>query len=267
MPSLFAGRQALTKDQLIAQRQDLSQFLVHLTRSGTWRQWKDIYNLRSDNYPTLSPRGSLEDILKLGKIEARSPFGYFNFKVKMTTWSGQVLNQNSGVQRSWLQSVCFTETPVDFVQLQFQEIYGRSLQFEPYGLAFWEDSVRTKGGNPLFYFESRNQNLIAAMDEIATLPNCQRFSSFMPLVETFGPPVYKRAGSPTEIDFRWEREWRKPGDFVFSPSDIAFGFCEGSQIAHFDNLVAKAFPFVDPGAPMSVVKAKLRQWPRLANLK
>jgi len=262
MPSLF--RQTLTKDQLLTKRGDLSQFLVHLTRTGKYKQWHDIYGLSKDNFLILNAKQSLETILRNTQIEARSPFGYFNYKVP---YSGAILNSASKVQRAWLRSVCFTETPVDFVSLQFQEIYGRQLQFEPYGLAFFEESVRLKGGNPVFYFDSRNTQIAAAMDAITVLPNCQSFAPFMALVETFGPPVYKNATKAKEIDFRWEREWRKPGNFDFTKADVAFGFCPTAEIPYFEGLVGKSFPFVDPNDSTVNIKATLRKWPTLKNLK
>ena len=39
----------ITKEELIQQRGDLSPFLIHLTRTGRIRKYKDIYNL-SDNH-------------------------------------------------------------------------------------------------------------------------------------------------------------------------------------------------------------------------
>ena len=119
------------------------------------------------------------------KIEARCPFGYFNYMVKQKNKYGGWNNFSSGVVRAWLRSVCFTETPVDHVHLQCNPIIGRQCQFEPYGLAFFEEKVRAKNGSPVFYYETRNAGIRRALDAVAILPNVADFRSFMPLVEGF----------------------------------------------------------------------------------
>lgn len=89
----------------------------------------------------------------------------------------------------------------------------------------------------------------------------------MPLVDGFGPPWFTRLSGPSEIDFRWEREWRIAGDFSFTLSDVAFGFCRESEIGQFESLVNNSFPFVDPLGNVQAAKQKLRTWPLLKNLK
>ncbi|MBK8201303.1 MAG: hypothetical protein IPK68_02880 [Bdellovibrionales bacterium] len=133
---------SLTKEQLLEKRGDLSPYLIHLTRTGRWKRWKDIYNLAQDDFPTINAKQALEDILSSQKIEARTPYGYFNLKIPYQR-GNQTLNQNFQVQRSWLLSVCFTETPIDHVHLQTLTIQGRQLHFQSYGLAF-SDNVRKR---------------------------------------------------------------------------------------------------------------------------
>ena len=104
------------------------------------------------NNLTLNAISSLDLIIHFSTIAARSPFGYFNYSVP---YNGR--NLDSQVKRSWLQSVCFTETPVDHIHIQFQNIVGRRLQFHPYGLAFFENSIRSKNGSPVMYFDTNNR--------------------------------------------------------------------------------------------------------------
>ncbi len=181
--------------------------------------------------------------------------------------AGIVLNQNSRVQRDWLRAVCFTETPVEHVKLQMSTILGRKLHFQPYGLAFREEAIRNARGNPVFYVETRNSPVWDSFDKLAESDLCSSFRTFLPLVEAFGAPLFGRPYGPKEIDFRWEREWRVVGDFSFTFSDVAFGFCPMDQIARFEAMVGKQFPFVDPTEDVTLVKAKLRADPRLADLK
>ncbi len=89
----------------------------------------------------------------------------------------------------------------------------------------------------------------------------------MPLVEGFGAPWFQKFGAPSEIDFRWEREWRVCGDFSFSASDIAFGICPSSEISEFENLLSGLVPFVDPTSSLSAIKQKLKSFSHLSNLK
>lgn len=250
----------LTRQDIKALRGDLSPFLIHLTRGGNYREWADLHNRPQNNNVTLNAKQSLLDIIQGSEIEARSPFGYFNFKVPFNG-----ANRNSRVNRSWLLSVCFTETPVDHIYVQCEVIQGRQLPFEPYGLAFFEAAVRSRNGNPVLYFDSSNQQIRNSLDTITTLPNCQSFSSMMPLYESFGPALYGRG--TTHIDFRWEREWRVRGNFNFNlGQDVAFGICPEDEIAFFEQQVNSAFPFIDPRKPTGLLRLKLRQHPPLAGL-
>lgn len=257
---------ALSRPQLLQKRGDLSQFLIHLTRSGNLKQWADLHGNPQDNWVPIDAKRSLEQILKQSAIGARSPFGYFNLKVKWFNQSrGLWSNPNSNVNRKWLLSVCFTETPVDHIHLQCSPILGRQNHFKPYGLAFFESWMRDYGANPVFYVETQNKSLRAALDAIPILPNCSSFKDFMPLVEGFGSPWF--GTYPTEVDFRWEREWRVIGDFMFKLPEVAFGLCPSAEIPYFEKLVGGAFLFVDPFDLPDSIKAKLKTDPRLANIK
>jgi hypothetical protein len=257
----------ITKQQLLEKRGDLSPFLIHLTRSGDLKLHKDIHSLPQDTVIQITGKISLENIIAKKRIEAKSPFGYFNFKVPLPRPNGQVINSNSHVKRDWLRSVCFTETPLEHVVLQMQTIQGRQLHFEPYGLAFKEQVVRGANGNPVHYVQTTNKNIRDGFDKLAQDPLAHSFKSFMPLVEGFGPPWFQRYAGPSEIDFRWEREWRVVGDFSFTLSDIAYGLCNTPDIIFFENLVGNAFPFIDPLGNLQTNKAKLLSYKHLNDLK
>ncbi len=256
----------LTKQQLLEKRNDLSQFLFHLTRDGDLKLRKDLYSLQKDDVRPLVAKDSLAGILQRRCIEARSSFGYFDYKVRVTTAFG-VLSSKSLVQRDWLRVACFTETPIDHVCLQMQEISGRQSCFGPYGLAFREDVVRRANGNPVFYVQTTNQKLRHAFNQMAEASNAADFKDLMPLVEGFGAPWFTKYYGPTEIDFRWEREWRVVGDFSFSLADVAFGLCPKSCKNIFEKFVGQSFPFVDPNDDMNAIKQELRNWSHLRDLK
>lgn len=256
----------LTKSQLLSQRGDLSPFLIHLTRDGDLKLWKEIYKTPKDQVRQVTAERSLKKILQNSQIKALSPFGYFNYKVPYKKGE-QIKNPDSKVHRHWLRAVCFTETPLDHVNLQMQNIWGRQFHFAQYGLAFKEPVVREKGGNPVFYTQTTNEPIRAAFDKIATNPIASLFQPVMPLIEGFGPPWYSQIHGPQEIDFRWEREWRIVGDFKFSLSDVAFGFCPIDKIKYLEEAIGNVFPFVDPLDDLNTNKKKLRKWPHLENVK
>ena len=160
-----------------------------------------------------------------------------------------------------------TETPVDYVYVQCEKIQSRQFSFAHYGLAFFESSVRKAKGNPVMYFESDNFSIRDALDSISILPesDCRRFVSLMALYEGFSKPLYANQ-YVSEIDFRWEREWRVSGDFNFGPKDIAFGICPQNEIEAFEELSEKRFLFVDPHRPIGLTKKKLREDERLTKL-
>lgn len=258
---------AINRQQLLERRGDLSQFLFHLCRDGNLKRPKDLYSLTKDDWVPVRAKQCLHSIISNRRIEARSAFGYFNFKVRHTRADGRVLNPNSAIQRDWLKASCFTETPLDHVSLQTEEIFGRHLWFQPYGLAFHEATIRRSNGNPVLYVQTTNDSARYALDSMAESPKAIDFKGLMPLVEGFGPPWFRHQEGPEEIDFRWEREWRINGDLSFSLSDVAFGLCPESEIGQFESLVGGAFPFVDPRGDMGKVKDKLRATGQLKDLK
>ena len=257
----------ITRQQLLERRGDLSQFLIHLTRTGDLKRHKDLYSLERDDQVYLTAGESLRGILQDRRIEARSPFGYFKYKVRFARRDGRVVNSDSPIQHDWLRAVCFTETPIDHVYLQTQDIQGRQLRFQPYGIGFREDVVKRAGGNPIFYFQTMNHGFKYALDQMALHPRSLTFKSVMPFYEAFGPSLFSKPYGPSEVDFRWEREWRIAGDFTFSLSEIAFGLCPAAEKREFEKLVNHQFPFVDPTADISVVKDELRSWSDLSDIK
>lgn len=247
-----ASRESLNRSQVIARRGDLSPFLVHLTRDGflTTEPRRKVY---------LDAAESLQRIIQEQQITAKSPFGYFKYRLQTELPGSQIV-------RDWLKATCFTETPVDHIYLQCLDIVGRSWDFRPYGLAFFEKAIRSKNGHPLFYFNSQDRAILAALDAMATSTGCASFRSSLALFEPFGPRVLARYRCSSPVDFRWEREWRVVGNVVFDVSDIAFGLCPAEEVDEFEALLDHRVPFVDPHAPLPAIKAKLASDSRLTAL-
>ena len=247
---------SLTKDQVLAGRGDLSPFLVHLTRTGKVKLWADVYEgVKPDDYRSIDAKTCLRRIIETSTIKAVSPFGYFQYKVPIVRQGYPPINAQSKVKRAWLRSVCFTETPIDHVHFQMEKIEGRSMAFQPYGLAFHESFIRRQGGNPVFYFDSGDDELMASLDAMAISTDCERLQPLLPLYQSFGR---RFDGKPGEVDFRWEREWRVAGDVKFTHLDVAFGICAAGEIGFFEQMVDQKFPFVDPREDMNAVKSRLK---------
>jgi len=241
-------------ESLKRDRADLSQFLVHLTRNGTFERYIDLGNGRytweiSDR---LDAEDSLKKIITSNHIEARSPLGYFKFKID-TRWRNR-----GGVQPSWLKSVCFSETPLSELNHFYKATVRKKNQYQKFGLGFWEQAIRSYGGNPIFYLDTRKPQMLQSLDQMVSKGNNQHFKNLMPFMEPFGPPLYKTR-SVDEIDFRWEREWRVPGNLSFQPNYVAFGICHQDRINEFEQLANNAYPFIDPDWSLDKIKDYLKQ--------
>jgi hypothetical protein len=241
--------QALTRQDILNSRHDLSPFLVHLTRTGptpevTLSSPNPEIRPGQKNLKAINAKQSLESILSIKVIEARNAFSFFKYKVPIVRNNGTLTNPGSFVKNDWLKSVCFTETPLAQIRVQCQKIEGRDLYFQPFGIAFHEKAVRRSGGNPLFYFESFS-TVHASLDALAVSSDCERLKSTLPFFESYGRPLFS-SNRAKEIDFRWEREWRVVGDFLFTYQDIAYGLCPEHEISYFESLTENQVKFVDP---------------------
>lgn len=219
-------------------RADLSQFLVHLTKNGSYPSYKA--SKRGGYYFTEVPvqaKASLDLILSMNKIEARSPYGYFKLKISYPTKS------RGPVQPDWIRSICFSETPLSELKFFYGAVVAKRNAYQKYGLGFWSDKLRAKGVNPIFYLDSRNKTYLSALDAMVTPNNISSFQPTLFLHKTFGPLVTRQTGYS---DFKWEREWRKLGDLLLADEDIAFGICSEEEISLYQAQVKNRFPFIDP---------------------
>jgi hypothetical protein len=238
---------------LSAERSDLSNFLIHLTKNGSYEVYEDYpyieghYKFR--NSSNLQADDSLIKILSSDTptLQARAPFGHFKYDISIYT------KARRAVPLEWLQCACFSETPLRELRSfylatqQSKNIAYKKNKYQKYGIAFFTDFIRNKGGHPVLYFDSRNDKIYQNVDRLADpefLPTCE---PLLPLFESFGPARRSKSRLATnEIDFRWEREWRHVGDIAFELKDVAFGLCPQDRIPEFEKLSKGFFPFIDP---------------------
>ncbi len=201
--------------EILRRRSDLSTFLVHLTRDGGGT----------------TAKARLKSILASGTIEARTMFGHAKHALE-----GQHLDCKSQ------KCVCFTETPIEHVNLVLQEIGDRMCQFKPYGIAVTKKMGRVAGVNPVWYVDITPghywlSNKINAMIQQALQAgnfDGSDISAITPFIEQMGSGQ-AADGSGYKKEFWWEREWRKVGDFCVPPTCIAF--CPEAEIREFQEHV------------------------------
>ena len=178
-------------EEVLAKRDDISNFLVHLTRdteNGTARE-----NLLS----------MLRDL----EIKAFNHHCYFSPRLKK---EDDVLQENFHV-------VCFTETPLDKIH-HLLDISNRKVELKPYGLVFLKDRVKERRGNPVFYVYDENRPLKRFLME--------KYFEFLDFYKSSGGlNDFHTLGAFVNIvknghDFHWEREWRVKGSFKFKLHEV-----------------------------------------------
>ena len=185
-----------------ANREDLSRFLVHLTR----------------DYEGTKARDNLISILLDKTIEARNPHCLFMHEIDRLRFS-QVL-------RKAFCTVCFTETPLAQVRRLTTAIPGRKVEFKGYGLVFLKETLLQRGASPAIYLNAKGTSLRdyllsrfrSDFDSINKLCKLKRLHT-----EHHGSIIqyYSLINIIADnYDFMWEREWRYSGAFEFEYSDL-----------------------------------------------
>lgn len=226
-------------ESLLHRSSDLSTFLVHLTRSGGGA----------------SALQNLESIITNRQIEARTAFG-----------PARHLEPHLAGSLSTQKCVCFTETPMEHVWMMIENIEGRAVQFEPYGLAITKTTGRKTGFNPVWYSDITRRgvdwpakavnDLIGEAVDFATRKDDtvdvdkltqEPILKITPFFEQMGPTLAARK------EFWWEREWRKQGDFpIPSARKVVTLFAPEDDHEHLRTALKKAGgkwperPILDP---------------------
>jgi len=251
-------------------RSDLSNFLIHLTKDGTFEEWRSADYIPDSFFfgssTTLKARDSLEAVLKGAPptLLARAPFGIFKL---IGINAGR--KTKKGIHPDWLKCVCFSETPLHELAGFYKATQDprnwslKANRYQKYGIAFSSSTIRKKGGHPIFYYDRANKPMQAAIEQFADPSLIAVTKPLLPFFEPYGPKLLDPA---KEVDFRWEREWRIQGNCTFDHGEIAFGICPEGEIAHFEALVNNKFPFIDPDWDLQSLKDYLSKngWKKLA---
>lgn len=118
-------------EEFLDNKRDYSPFLVHLTRDG----------VDESGIPCVPAKEVLDCILAERTLRAYNTYCLFNKDLESQTDS----------LRDKFKVVCFTETPIDQIDMLLKPVYGRDIIFKPYGLVFKKEYIRQQGGNSVFY--------------------------------------------------------------------------------------------------------------------
>lgn len=199
-------------------KRDYSPLLVHLT--------KDTYD--KNGKTSMSAKEVLEHILE-GKI-----LRAYNYYCLFTKGASGLDNQNSSIQ-DLFKVTCFTETPLDQIDILLEEVPERWFIFKPYGLVFQKGYIREQGGNPVFYITG---TLSTPLWQLYNNSKANGFSA----AEYKVLALINRCDE--NVDFHWEREWRIAGDLKFRLDDIYCGLCPKEEIPNFESKYG--VKFIDP---------------------
>jgi hypothetical protein len=212
-------------------REDISPFLVHLTRDKTGGLTASVLLKHIIASKELIPGASLVSDARFGLRTA---------------------SLSDEQKKRSFSAICFTETPLNEIHCLL-EISSRKVALAPFGLVFMKNALMKLGVSPVLYLNNLNADKDAIIKALCSLRESHpaEAEQLLPLLAIYGQklqPPGARTRSAGIIDFQWEREWRYPavgGNLHFAEQDVFVGLCPHDEIAAFERL----FPpvgFVDP---------------------
>jgi hypothetical protein len=220
-------------------RNDLSHFLVHLTRDTKHRAKTNLARILSSCTLECGPE-------PISDARFRYPIGDLDNETK----------------RNYFSAISFTETPIGEIH-NLLEIGRRKADLKPYGVVFLKERLRKRGVSPVIYvnnLKGDQDKTVEALCSLIKTPYDKEARRLLPLVAVFGKMLSPREGTARNqsIDFTWEREWRYAGNrsFKFSRKDLFIGLCPDKEISYFE---AKFdwLGFIDPRLTMKWYAEKL----------
>jgi len=209
-------------EEILNFREDISPFLVHLTRNylvGT---------------TLVKAADALKKIIEQKKLKAG----------ENAISDAKFLIGDEEKEKRFCRAISFTETPLNEVHCLI-DISGRTCNLQSYGLVFIKSRLRKKGVSPVLYINNEKNDKKTVVEALCnlTISDPQSAEQILPLIATFG----KGLVTDKDIDFHWEREWRYPsakGDLEFNNKDVFIGICPHTKKFEFEELF-DGIPFVD----------------------
>jgi hypothetical protein len=228
-------------------RTDISPFLVHLTKP---KPRPFPHRDRPAHY-------ILEKILEERSLVAGQT------SVSDARFGMYTADLNDDERRELFGAICFTETPISEIH-NLLEIEGRAVDLSPYGLVFLKEQLQSRGVSPVLYFNNFAGDKDPIFQALCGLVETDRDAALevLPLMSVFGERVRAPGAQqvpPGIVDFRWEREWRRPsarGPLEFDEEDIFIGLCAHKHIDRFEAVLPE-IGFIDPRRNMKWYATKL----------
>ncbi len=237
-------------NEILVFRNDLSPFLVHLTRE----------------YDGRSPGQNLNRILSSRKLK------YGNEPMSVARYRYPFGEISLAEMKLYFKAVSFTETPLSEID-SLLEIENRAVNFSPHGLIFLKERCMSKGVAPVFYINNTSGDKDKVVESLCRLTRRDPLAArgILPYVSFFGRKLrpYNRSRKSGEMDFTWEREWRyasPSGCFEFDESDLFMGLCPHSQIEWFENKF-DWLRFIDPRRKLKLYARKIGASKRSAGIR
>jgi len=228
-------------DDILHFREDISPFLVHLTREqGERTAPQTLWSIINDRCLKCS----------------LNPISDVRFGIHIS-------EVNDYLMEGFFSASCFTETPLNEIH-SLLEIENRQVDLAPYGLVFLKENLAQKGVSPVLYINNKNGDKDPIFVALGSLASSHRDEALelLPLFAVYGKKI-KGVGaghhSPGKNEFIWEREWRYPyvkGDLEFNEDDVFIGLCPNEHIDAYEELWPE-IPFVDPTRNMKWYANKL----------
>lgn len=197
----------LSGEEFLDKKRDFSPLLVHLTRSDEEFTAKEV----------------LGQILSENTLRA-----YYHHCL----FSPSLSESNDESLQNKFKVVCFTETPIDQIQVLLYQVWGRNIKLDPYGLVFKKEFIREHGGNPVFYMTKGIAKPLWTLYWNQPSDEICRLLALINLCDE-------------NVDFHWEREWRVVGNLIFHLSNIYCGLCPEDEIDYFEKTYSPTI-FISP---------------------
>lgn len=202
-------------EEVLAKRDDISQFLVHLTRDTL--DWDE--NTAEQN---------LISILEDKAIHAYKHHCLFS----------PLINKLDDKIQKKFNTVCFTETPLNKI-CHLLDVDRRQIELKPFGLVFTKDTIIENSGNPCLYTNGDHNKALEKY-----LWSLYRESE----KNDFNDDFYKLGAITNTFkekhNFSWEREWRVFKKFKVKPNNVFAIISANSEIKLPDEYLG--IPIINP---------------------
>jgi hypothetical protein len=218
-------------------REDISRFVVHLTRDDT-----------SDFENGDSAKENFNTIITERRIAAFRPHCLYANRIPENLWKKYSV-------------ACFTEVPLTQLHMLTKDIPGRSIRMQPFGIVFSREFIISKGAQPALYINTyQSQNwLKEAADKIFEIAKKNAFKKgklwrILPFLNAMNE----------KYDFTWEREWRVRGDVTFTPKDVICVILpEDGEKSLKENFAENGIPVISPNLSFEEIIGELSVQQRL----